>query len=145
MMKVKDYPTLEEVMKRIDNASRLKRFWWQLRGRFFWSNLVAQLHRPKWAWQRMRRGWSDRDAWSFDDYLSGVIAGGLRNIRNGHSYPADMEADEWEAYLDEIIDALDRYHNTKFSGAEYAEEMTAYSDAVDAMHRLADRFGNMWD
>lgn len=35
----------------------------------------------KWFIQRGKRGWSDSDVWSFDDYLSRVICQGIRKLR----------------------------------------------------------------
>lgn len=36
----------------------------------------------------MRRGWSDRDTWSLDGYLAGVICGSVAYLRDhGHTYP----------------------------------------------------------
>lgn len=137
--------TLEEVMARVDSASKARRLWWRIRGVFSLSTLRYQIQRPKWAWQRMRRGWSDRDAWSFDVYLAGVIAGGLQNIRNGHSHPSDMTPEEWEAYLDDISESLIRYREGKFTDQSYDEEMAMHDDATEAVHNLAYRFGDMWD
>lgn len=64
------------------------------------------------ATQRMQRGYADRDCWSFDAYLSKVIAGGIKVLRNNlHSCPpelcepdgdVDKGCERWAAILDEI-------------------------------------------
>lgn len=148
-MTEKSYSSFEDVkaaLERIENAPKWKHAYWAVRRMFYPSNLRYQLYnKPKWAWQRVRRGWSDYDAYSLDYYLAGVIAGALGNIRDGHSYPTDMTSEEWEAYLDDIIESLTRYRDTKFTTTDYAEEMVAYDDAARAMHNLAYRFGDMWD
>lgn len=139
----KNYYTWEEVKaKAFAPKPWWKRSWRWLRRNVSMSNLRYQRRRIKWAGQRTRRGWSDQDAWGFDYYLAGVIAGGLANIRNGHTYPGDEEFpthQAWQDYLDGIIGPLKTYHETD----NPTEEM--YQEAVTAMHRLADRFGHMWD
>jgi len=62
--------------------------------------------------QRMKRGWANRDTWSFDVYLAEVIIGGLTHLKeNLHGVPCDfgskdgMEIDleGWKTTLDDII------------------------------------------
>jgi hypothetical protein len=44
----------------------------------------------KYAVQRARRGYSDRDVWSLDHYLARVLAGGLRRLADTtHGHPAE--------------------------------------------------------
>lgn len=114
--------------------------WWTMRRTFTRGNLCYQIRKPKWTWQRAQRGWSDRDVWSFDHYLAGVIAGGLDQLRSGHSYPCDLTEEEWADYLDDTAGALRRYHNDDLMNDE-----TTHQEAVAALHRLADRFGDLWD
>ena len=61
------------------------------------------------AIQRARRGYSDRDLWSFDDFLTVTIRDGLREWLTwpptGH--PMDLSYDEWLAILQEIVDGMD--------------------------------------
>jgi len=90
----------------------------------------------RWRWtrlrgffQRGRRGWADHDTWSFDHYLAGVLAGGLRHLADHHhgvpvgfgAPPLDgdsgwtrEECDEadrlWTAWLREKADWFDWYH-----------------------------------
>lgn len=45
----------------------------------------------KWCWQRMTRGWANSDTWSFDSYISKVIADALTYFAdNLHSAPPEM-------------------------------------------------------
>ncbi len=113
---------------------------WAIRRALTVDNLSCQVRKPKWAWQRMRRGWSDRDVWSFDRYLAGVIAGGLDKLSDGISHPSDLTAEQWEDLLDEIAGALLRYRNDDLMNNEITHQ-----EAVAALHRLADRFGDLWD
>lgn len=45
----------------------------------------------KWFWQRGRRGYSDRDVWGFDHYLTQVIIGGTAQLaENAHGCPPEL-------------------------------------------------------
>lgn len=65
----------------------------------------------KWRWQRMTRGYSDRDTWCLCMYLSKIIVGSVQQMKEqGRSYPASFYelGDEaavaaWHKVLDEII------------------------------------------
>lgn len=50
--------------------------------------------------QRGRRGYSDSDVWNFHNYLSKVIAGGLKDLsENAHGYPCSFDkGNDVEAY-----------------------------------------------
>ena len=93
-------------------------------------------HRVGGFFQRGRRGWADHDTWSFDTYLAGVLAGGLRprcairrprclgtylagvlagGLRRladkNHGYPCDFpgEAEGWQAWLRDKADWFEWY------------------------------------
>jgi len=45
----------------------------------------------KWGIQRVRRGWSDRDTWSLDWYLSGWLPSALRHLKETkHGIPLSV-------------------------------------------------------
>jgi len=60
-------------------------------------------------WERGRKGYCYEDIWSFDYWLSGTIARGLKEFKSGcHSYPNDLDDwDKWMARLDEMIDCFE--------------------------------------
>lgn len=63
-------------------------------------------------WQRSRRGWSDRDIWSFDYYLATTIRDAVRHWLtwppSGH--PGDGETyEQWLHFLGQIADGMDAY------------------------------------
>jgi hypothetical protein len=60
----------------------------------------AQLCREvKWFLQRGKKGWSDRDIWSLDNYLSGWLPDALRRLKETkHGIPSGMfEAEDCDA------------------------------------------------
>jgi len=67
-----------------------------------------------WGWQRARKGFCDRDVWSFDYYLCNVIVGGLKHLKKYHAgIPAEFVDQDgngydegnkkWMVVLDDII------------------------------------------
>jgi hypothetical protein len=79
----------------------------------------------KWAYQRVTRGWSDRDVWSMDYHLSNILVGMLRRLKETkHGVPLDFCGDWgektsthflpmeesiklWDACLDEMIEGFE--------------------------------------
>jgi len=59
--------------------------------------------------ERGCKGYCYEDLWSFDNWLSKLIANGLREFkRNCHSYPSQgVTWEEWMATLDELIECFD--------------------------------------
>ena len=59
--------------------------------------------------ERGRKGFCNEDLWSFDNWLSGLIARGLREFKkNCYSYPNDIDNwDEWMSVLDEMIECFE--------------------------------------
>lgn len=92
--------------------------------------------------QRAIRGYNDEDLWSFDSYLKGVISKGLRQLATTtHSYPGGEEwtYEKWQEFLIEIADDLDAWNEDTFVNEE------SYIRAQNAMHRVAEHFGELWD
>lgn len=104
----------------------------------------------EWFVQRGLRGYSDRDVWNFDTHLSEVIAGGLTRLRDhGHTYPDDMTAEAWDQYLTSIIEPLKVDLDRVIEGESLDDSVRRagreYEAKQVALHKLANRFGHMWD
>jgi len=76
------------------------------------------LREIKWFIQRGRRGWADCDTWSFNNYLTGIIVGGLKRLKEDHhGCPGDLwdkkavndECHKWREILDEMIQGFEAY------------------------------------
>jgi hypothetical protein len=66
------------------------------------SHYRAHIYWPvRQFYERGRRGWSVRDTWSMDGYLSSIIPPMVEHLRdNGHGWPGDpMTVDEWNEIL----------------------------------------------
>ena len=73
-----------------------------------------QYRRVKGWFQRANRGWADHDTWSFDWYLAGVMAGGLRHLaKHAHGYPDGFPggAEGWEAWLRDKAEWFEWYQD----------------------------------
>lgn len=58
----------------------------------------------KFARQRIKYGWCDRDTWDIDMWFLAVIPPMLEHLKNiNHGYPAEMTEEEWHAILDRMI------------------------------------------
>lgn len=59
--------------------------------------------------ERGRKGYCYEDMWEFDNWLSKLIANGLREFKaNCHSYPSEgVTWEEWMAILDEMIECFE--------------------------------------
>lgn len=69
-----------------------------------WHNTIVPFPREvKWYFQRANRGWSDRDGWNLDSYLSKIIKEGTKNLIDNHTgYPGTMTEEEWMTILKKI-------------------------------------------
>ena len=59
--------------------------------------------------ERGRKGYCNEDLWSFDNWLSKIIARGLREFKEVcHTYPNDIDDwEEWIKILDEMIECFE--------------------------------------
>lgn len=126
--------------------------------RRFWrdtANPEQVAREAKFAWQRATRGWSDRDTWGMDYYLSRVIpdmVAFLRTSKDGlpTKLPDDWTPENWRDYLlegnnfchyteqefDDILSRIEigfrryaeRYHNAPFSDSELTDEEKKFID-----------------
>ena len=73
----------DDLNKPLTFKDRVAMGWWSFKYGFKSIFLIPR--KIKWAYQRVTRGFSDRDMWSADVFLAGQIAGTLKWIvENGH-------------------------------------------------------------
>lgn len=111
----------------------------------------ACLRDGKAATQRMQRGFSDEDCWSFDIYLSKVIAGGVKVMReNLHGCPpelcdpdgdVDKGCERWAAILDEIALGFDGYTDANGERLEDSDS-PEFERAFDLLRKW---WPHLWD
>jgi len=113
----------------------------------------------KWAYQRVTRGYSDRDWWNGDFYLAGVIAGIMEGIvTKGHAV-ASSYADDWDTPMEIMVERRDSEWNKYIAiFREYSKNGPAIDqkwvdnfggvldeDMQDALQWLSQHFQEMWD
>ncbi len=127
--------------------------------RRFFSNAIDfprdLYYNIKYAYQRVVRGWSDRDTWSIDNHLATIIPEMMRHLKKTkHGIPArcfdepysdtwSKEAEEkaiakWDEVLDTIIYTFDTYklmseHNLIMVKNE--EEKKSMQEFCDKMNK----------
>ena len=62
-----------------DTLPLIQRIWYRSICRI-WRNIKSIPREIKYFIQRGIRGWSDGDVWSFDNYIEGILSGGLIHL-----------------------------------------------------------------
>jgi hypothetical protein len=94
--------------------------------------------------QRGRRGYSDRDTWSLDSYLSEVIAGSVQNlarVTNGH--PRELTQQEWQDILDRISAGFRSAQRRQWWDIDPAERLGAEAELDQTFALLRRWWGHL--
>lgn len=103
--------------------------------------------------QRGARGFSDDDTFSFDSYLAGVIAGGVRALQErGIGCPGDFMAttgmtveertEKWRELLGEMAEGFEAYLHQNEHGPWLQGPPASFTRSWDL---LTEWFGALWD
>jgi hypothetical protein len=69
--------------------------------------IIALYDEVKWFIQRGRRGYSDRDVWSIDWYITSWMLQALEQLkRDTHGHPIGMSKHSWDTRLDLMVNAF---------------------------------------
>jgi hypothetical protein len=114
------------------------------------TSCPACLERGGLSMQRARRGFSDEDVWSFDAYLAGVLAGGLKALRdNLHGCPPELCSDDDETWADEGVKRWQAILDEMIVGfAQWADENTDRERTPEverSLELLVKWWGHLWD
>ncbi len=114
------------------------------RWRYFWKNLPYVFwYEPKYALQRLFRGWSDDQLWSLDDTLGEIILKYLRLFKKlkRMGFPSGLDThqiyseegmtdeqqetamQQWEQILDDMIYGIDYLTHSDDKDSELREKM----------------------
>ena len=140
--------TLDEIMERLEHESLLTKL------RYMPIRIINKYgvrhwrYLPKWWYQRIRLGVSDRDLWSLDSWLAGTLGHALLELSVvAHGWPAgdDYPAfQDWQAALYKAGNALILYED--MNGDWYTERYEEIrEDARVALYWVADNLGRLWD
>lgn len=102
-----------------------------------------QIHNKiKWAYQRVTRGWCDRDLWNLDCWFMDTVVPMLKAFKKNKSgHPGWMTAERWDYILSEMITHFENYdesnpinHNDKWE--KYFEIMTKDYENEDDLSKF---------
>ena len=120
----------------------------------------------KWKIQRFKRGYADVDVWDFESWFLETIPKMLTQSKEQlHGHPVDMEFDEWENYLQEMINHLevastiediDDYYPEDYKYLSESEKNSLREKSIEhvkyceeELHKglkmLEERFFDLWD
>lgn len=77
---------------------------WDYKDVFRWYRFDKRIslffRKIKWAYQRAKYGWCDKDLWSLDWTLGNYIASSVNELANRtHGYPYSLSPEEWDKIL----------------------------------------------
>lgn len=80
---------------------------WDYKDVFRWHRFDKRIslffRKIKWAYQRAKYGWCDKDLWSLDWTLGNYIASSVNELANRtHGYPHGLSPEEWDRILRRI-------------------------------------------
>ena len=80
---------------------------WDYKDVFHWYRFDKRIslffRKIKWAYQRAKYGWCDKDLWSLDWTLGNYIASSVNELANRtHGYPYGLSPEEWDRILRRI-------------------------------------------
>lgn len=130
--------------------------WFKTLQRFHWwmekNGPSATYRNAKYFWQRGKRGYSDRDLWSFDTYLSNVIRDGVRSLNEiKHGWPGEpLTFEDWGAILEEISDGMQAHLDIMNLNYDWKNDRDNAEAALRArrdlsLDHLKTWWGNLWD
>lgn len=117
-----------------------------------WVNNIKDIFRHiKWSWQRITKGYSERDLFDLDYYYANLFSGTLKDFAKGlHSYPGpEISYDEWRDALCDTADKFEKCHNYDFfttttnNYEEIYEQCKKYKD--EGFDFLKKWFFHLWD
>lgn len=105
--------------------------------------------------ERARKGYCFRDLWSFDNWLSKIIANGLKEFKeNVSGYPSEtIDWEEWMDILDEMIECFEEQSRRIDNFPEGEDFIKVYEERMkfkrEKLHRglelLEKYFYDLWD
>ena len=120
----------------------------------------------KWKIQRFKRGYADVDVWNFETWFLGTIPKMLTQLKKQlHGCPINMEFEDWENYLQEMInhlevastiDDIDEYYPDDYKYLSESERNSLREKSIEhikyceeELHKglkmLEERFFDLWD
>lgn len=98
----------------------------------------------RWPLQRVKRGYSDRDAWNLNNHIGLILCGALESYQRGganaNSYPNGLEPEEWHAVVDQMREGFCIAAN--MDSLSSREDVAVVEQSLSLLQR---HFGSLWD
>ena len=103
---------------------------------YYWKRSV------KFFFQRITRGFSDRDTWNMDTRFSEYILPRLRRFKELNcGYPPDLTPEQWDKHLDAMIYAFEWYAQDCSERIETDEVLEDVQKGIDLFAKF---YGSLW-
>ena len=120
----------------------------------------------KWKIQRFKRGYANVDVWDFESWFLDIIPKMLTQLKKQlHGCPINMEFEDWENYLQEMInhfevastiEDIDDYYPEDYKYLSESEKNSLREKSIEhvkyceeELHKglkmLEERFFDLWD
>lgn len=101
-----------------------------LRHPLYW--LRQKSRQFKWAYQRVKYGWAESDAWDIDDWFIKTVPQMLRHMAyEGHSYPGNEEFPTFTSWQQKLVEVA---NDIEASDEEYMDMANEYyKDYMDEL------------
>lgn len=114
-----------------------------------WGTMKKKIQKKYYKKQRARKGYSDKDLWSFDSYLAKIIYKGIKELKEIQNQFFIIE-DDYFKDLDIIINGFKMYSQDQFeyTGTTHQDFKTALEDPTSdynqAWELLKKHFSRLW-
>lgn len=117
---------------------------WPLERAWDWIRDIPR--KIKFFIQRGKRGYSDRDVWNLHHYLSDVIAGSVRQLRDTTmSYPMGTTSNEWSKTLTKMANGFEAGEKSLDLSYQKRKRERLTKEFVKALTLFCTRFFDLWD
>lgn len=147
--KNRSYYSVKEMINYLSNNALLQELYYRIRRLVvFILDIPRDSYRAiKRGIQRGYRGWADEDVWGFDYYLTKVILGGLKRLKETkHGYPCDLTEKKWDKIINKMIYTFETnkslFEGNKFFEQLSKEEQKKYNEGFKLFQKY---FNSLWD
>ena len=120
--------------------------WWPIEG-WLEKTFIDKPRKIKCFFQRGKRGYSDCDIWSLDDYLLSWLPKAIRDLRNyRNSYPSNLTHKKWQKTLTRMAKGLgsgERFINSFNQDEKKIKKWKKEFD--EGMKLFHKHFFSLWD
>lgn len=96
----------------------------------------------KWFWQRITRGFDDRETWNLEITIAEFVLPRLKVFKkHNNGYPHTLTETEWESVLDDMIYAME-FHSGKFNFN--LPDSQNYERVTNGTESMGKYFGDLW-